>query len=70
MLLKQLTRTIKEWLRDGRFNPYREPNRQQEQPKQQQQTQTQSNSILALSDSTNHDEMRSSTHLDAWIELL
>ena len=55
----------KKWLRDGRFNPYREPSRQQEQPKQQQQAQTQSNSILALSDSTKHDEMRPSTHLDA-----
>ena len=54
----------KKWLRDGRFNPYREPNRQQEQPKQQQ-AQTQSNSILALSDSTKHDEMRPSIHLDA-----
>ena len=55
----------KKWLRDGRFNPYREPSRQQEQPKQQQQAQTQSNSILALSDSTKHDEMRPSIHLDA-----
>ena len=55
----------KKWLRDGRFNPYREPARQQEQPKQQQQAQTQSNSILALSDSTKHDEMRPSIHLDA-----
>ena len=55
----------KKWLRDGRFNPYREPNRQLEQPKQQQQAQTQSNSILALSDSTNRDEMRPSIHLDA-----
>lgn len=54
----------KKWLRDGRFNPYREPARQQEQPKQQQQAQTQSNSILALSDSTNHDEMRPSIKLD------
>ena len=58
----------RKWLRDGRFNPYREPNRQLEQPKQQQQqtqAQTQSNSILALSDSTKHDEMRPYTHLDA-----
>ena len=55
----------KKWLRDGRFNPYREPARQQEQPNQQQQAQTQSNSILALSDSTKHDEMRPSIHLDA-----
>ena len=55
----------KKWLRDGRFNPYREPVRQQEQPSQPQQAQTQSSSILALSDSTKHDEMRPSIHLDA-----
>ena len=58
----------KKWLRDGRFNPYKEPKKQQEQlkPQQQQtQAQTQSDSILALSDSTKHDEMRPSIHLDA-----
>ena len=55
----------KKWLRDGRFNPYKEPSRNQELPKQQKLAQTQSNSILALSDSTKHDEMRASIQLDA-----
>ena len=58
------------WQKDGLFNPYREPVRLHEvAPKQQDNKQDnkqgQSNSILSLTDSTNHDAMRPSTRLDA-----
>ena len=53
------------WLKDGLFNPYREPRLQQQAPAQQQQAQNQSNGIMSLTNSTNHDAMRPSIRLDA-----
>ena len=56
----------KRWQKDGLFNPYREPVRQEQAPpKQQDSKQGQSGGILSLTDSTNHDAMRPFIKLDA-----
>ena len=55
------------WQKDGLFNPYREPVRQEQAQTRQQDSnkQGQSNSILSLTDSTKDDAMRPSIRLDA-----
>ena len=56
----------RKWLKDGLYNPYKEKQQQQpQQTAQADQKPSQSNSILSLTDSTNHDAMRPHVRLDA-----